>query len=89
MTHLQHARVWARFFVEKITHALGRTHINLRFKATDEEVGLLQPQQNTLHNYDSRDYVINTLHNYEKRASFPIPLLRKRYTLHNYERCLL
>jgi len=46
----------------------------------------LQPQQNTLHNYDLRDYVINTLHNYQKKALIPIPLLRKRYTLHNYER---
>ena len=68
MTHLQHARVRARFFVEKITHALGRTHINLRFKATDEEVGLFGCQQYTLHNYDLRDYVINTLHNYDSRV---------------------
>ena len=86
MTHLQHALTFVHYQQLKIALSYGRTHINLRFKATDEEVGLLQPQQNTLHNYDLRDYVINTLHNYEKRALFPIPLLRKRYTLHNYER---
>mgnify|MGYP005626071273 FL=1 len=86
MTHLQHAPTFVHFQQFLIALPYGRTHINLRFKATNEEVGLLHPQQNTLHNYDLRDYVINTLHNYEKRALFPIPLLRKRYTLHNYER---
>lgn len=48
----------------KIALPLGRTHINLRFKATNEEVGSDPPRTNTLHNYLKIKGDLNTLHNY-------------------------
>ena len=75
MTHIQQL---------KIALPYGRTHTNLRFKATDEEVGLSQPQQYTLHNYVLKNYHRYTLHNYDSKVLNDMLRARKWDTLHNY-----